>query len=450
MNTTPRLQWTVTSPATPWNDNCLPNAMTVVLAGVEVHLLSIIKNKYNTGNALLMSTYSALFFFLSAAVSGLVLTNKFGEFRVLASREGDSFQSKRSWVWVMRHFNYLTKHYSPRRSYCGYNVKVSTLESSRDVAGCFSFGGKKLPFDQPGEGLVYCLRCAVFAAAVKEWDTWNGKMPPESLGESLITFKCDARKRELNALPVFTRRALSRYITVTRSAAKGATPLLFVHGWPGSSLEVTKLLPLLTAVSIDHLSFYVVAPSLPGYSCIIHGRKVCLKKGFMRITRAMPRLSTRDTSLNLTFQQVNGLTGPLRICDARRRPGPYVSDRVFHLARARGGSRFPKLLQGWRGLHCRTGHQTGPQTLGFSLADSPVGLLAWIYEKLVAWSDAYPWTDDEVLPWIWFSREGPAASIRIYYEYAHLDKPKRARFPETSVPVGFSFFPKEVGQSEAE
>jgi hypothetical protein len=38
---------------------------------------------------------------------------------------------------------------------------------------------------------------------------------------------------------------------------------------------------------------------------------------------------------------------------------------------------------------------TKPQTLGFSLADSPVGLLAWIYEKLVAWSDAYPWTDDE-------------------------------------------------------
>ena len=38
---------------------------------------------------------------------------------------------------------------------------------------------------------------------------------------------------------------------------------------------------------------------------------------------------------------------------------------------------------------------TKPQTLGFSLADSPVGLLAWIYEKLVIGSDAYPWTDDE-------------------------------------------------------
>lgn len=40
-------------------------------------------------------------------------------------------------------------------------------------------------------------------------------------------------------------------------------------------------------------------------------------------------------------------------------------------------------------------HCTKPQTLGYGLADSPVGLLAWIYEKLVGWTDKYPWTDDE-------------------------------------------------------
>ena len=38
---------------------------------------------------------------------------------------------------------------------------------------------------------------------------------------------------------------------------------------------------------------------------------------------------------------------------------------------------------------------TQPQTIGYALADSPVGLLAWIYEKLVRWSDDYPWDDDE-------------------------------------------------------
>lgn len=38
---------------------------------------------------------------------------------------------------------------------------------------------------------------------------------------------------------------------------------------------------------------------------------------------------------------------------------------------------------------------TKPQTLGYALADSPAGLLAWVYEKLVNWTDAYAWTDDE-------------------------------------------------------
>lgn len=42
-----------------------------------------------------------------------------------------------------------------------------------------------------------------------------------------------------------------------------------------------------------------------------------------------------------------------------------------------------------------TQQSTRPQTLGYGLADSPVGLLAWIYEKLVNWTDAYPWDDDE-------------------------------------------------------
>ena len=65
---------------------------------------------------------------------------------------------------------------------------------------------------------------------------------------------------------------------------------------------------------------------------------------------------------------------------------------------------------------------TKPQTIGFALADSPVGLLAWIYEKLHDWTDNYPWTEDEILTWVCiyiFSTAGPAASVRIYYEASH-------------------------------
>ena len=48
-----------------------------------------------------------------------------------------------------------------------------------------------------------------------------------------------------------------------------------------------------------------------------------------------------------------------------------------------------------QGAGYSTEQATKPQTPGYSHADSPGGLLAWIYEKLVSWTDAYPWEDDE-------------------------------------------------------
>jgi hypothetical protein len=91
---------------------------------------------------------------------------------------------------------------------------------------------------------------------------------------------------------------------------------------------------------------------------------------------------------------------------------------------------------------------TKPHTLGFGLADSPVALLAWIYEKLHDWTDAYPWTDDEVLTWISiyaFSRAGPDAASRIYYEREH-DKTKanEMRVKYIDVPLGLSYFPQDL------
>lgn len=66
-----------------------------------------------------------------------------------------------------------------------------------------------------------------------------------------------------------------------------------------------------------------------------------------------------------------------------------------------------------------------PQTVAYCLEDSPVGLLGWMYEKLVHWTDDYPWTEDEVLTWIsvyWFSQAGPGASVRTYFEAEHPSK----------------------------
>lgn len=91
---------------------------------------------------------------------------------------------------------------------------------------------------------------------------------------------------------------------------------------------------------------------------------------------------------------------------------------------------------------------TKPQTISYALTDSPVGLLSFVYEKLHEWTDDYPWTDDEILTWIsiyWFSEAGPGAASTIYYEAANdksMDGPLQSWIDK---PLGFHFFPKEIG-----
>ena len=99
---------------------------------------------------------------------------------------------------------------------------------------------------------------------------------------------------------------------------------------------------------------------------------------------------------------------------------------------------------------------TKPQTIGYSMADSPVGLLAWIYEKLHDWTDNYAWSHDEILTWIsiyYFSVAGPHATQRIYYAFSHGDaingeRPAMERMCDFTpgVKIGLSRFPQELLQ----
>jgi len=96
---------------------------------------------------------------------------------------------------------------------------------------------------------------------------------------------------------------------------------------------------------------------------------------------------------------------------------------------------------------------TKPQTLAYALNDSPVALLAWIYEKLHDWTDGYPWTEEEVLTWVsiyQFSRMGPGAAHRIYYEVMHTEPGPRSVTRDVisgyirGVKLGLAYNPKEL------
>ncbi|KAJ2935539.1 hypothetical protein H1R20_g1553, partial [Candolleomyces eurysporus] len=252
-----------------------------------------------------------------------------------------------------------------------------------------------------------------------------------------------------------------------KSTVVDAVPLLFVHGWPGSFLEARKILPLLVEDSPEHPSFHVVVVSLPGYGF----SEAPKKKGF-----GVPQYAEIGHKLMLALgyneyvtqggdwgslitRKIAQVYGPKHskawhtntpIGEAphpTRRPWLLLSYLLFTLSpKEKAGLERTKWFQE-KGIGYFKEQSTQPQTLGYSLADSPVGLLGWIYEKLVNWTDEYPWTDDEVLTWIsiyWFSRAGPAASVRIYYEVSNQSPEGFARNIETPIPVGHSYFPKEL------
>lgn len=81
--------------------------------------------------------------------------------------------------------------------------------------------------------------------------------------------------------------------------------------------------------------------------------------------------------------------------------------------------------------------------------DSPAALLAWLHEKLVSWTDDYPWTNDEILTWVmlyWIN--GPVGSLRYYKEaktlYGKAEEQSYVVDQWSDVPLGVSVFPKEV------
>ncbi|KAI0034198.1 alpha/beta-hydrolase [Vararia minispora EC-137] len=288
----------------------------------------------------------------------------------------------------------------------------------------------------------------------------------------------DWRKAEaaLNSeLPMFTRNieveghgTLNVHYVHKKSSVANAIPLLFVHGWPGSFIEVRKILPILTAPeSADCPAFHVVCLGLPGYGFSEAprtkgfgpiqfaevGHKLMLALEYneyvmqggdwgQRIARAMaakygPK-HAKAWHTNMPMATPPSLFhSPLLYISYMLKPYTASDRESLRVSRE-----FDTTGRGYSHEH-----ETKPQTIGYSLADSPVGLLAWIYEKLIAWTDEYPWTDDEVLTWIsiyWFSRAGPAASVRIYYEH-RLSIAEQSKL-SVIIPTALAYFPQEIYQ----
>jgi pimeloyl-ACP methyl ester carboxylesterase len=264
---------------------------------------------------------------------------------------------------------------------------------------------------------------------------------------------------ELNALPQFRTQidGLGIHFIHVRSKHEKALPIILTHGWPGSILEFLQVIGPLTDPTAHggkaDEAFHVVIPSLPGFGFSDKPTEPGWR--LPRIANAWAELMARlgysryvaqggDWGAGVTSwmakQRPAGLAAvhlnlPILFPPPPAPVGGYTAEEQRALAQL---GKYATDAMGYASIQ-----GTRPQTLGYGLADSPVGQAMWIYEKFKEWSDNKGdpaeaisidrMLDDITLFWM---TDTAASSARLYYESFTQDF---ARMP-LELPVGVSVF----------
>jgi pimeloyl-ACP methyl ester carboxylesterase len=280
----------------------------------------------------------------------------------------------------------------------------------------------------------------------------------------------------LNALPQFTTEidGLNIHFIHVKSGHDNALPLIMTHGWPGSVIELLETVGPLTDPTAHggtpEDAFHLVLPSLPGYGFSGEPTQLGWENG--PIARAWAELMGR---LGYTRYVAQGGDVGAAVTDAMGRQAPegLLGIHVNLLALAIGlKDHLPAESEQERAAHDALNtfttdgfgyfleQSTRPQTIGYSLLDSPVGLAAWMldhdtdsyYKISRAFVDGEPvgnLTRESIVDNItmyWLTGTG-ASAARWYWEFGRALAAAGAAGqapPPVSVPVGFTAFPGEI------
>ena len=294
-------------------------------------------------------------------------------------------------------------------------------------------------------------------------DDWSQGIPlayvQEVAGYWAEEYDWRAREALLNRFDQYTTTidGLDLHFVHARSPHENAVPLLLTHGWPGSIVEFHKVIEPLTnptkygGDASD--GFHVVAPSLPGFG--FSGKPIEAGWGVDRIGAAFIQLMARlgydryvaqGGDWGSAITSVIGSTDPehcaaihLTLAMSTRPTGsPETPEEIDALAKM-------EYYVQWDSGYS-TQQKSRPQTVGYGLSDSPAGQLAWILEKMWAWTDCdgHPenaLTRDEMLDniMLYWATGSATSSARIYWESFG-----RGSRPVVTVPTGFAVYPKEI------
>ncbi|UNK72185.1 epoxide hydrolase [Microbacterium sp. H1-D42] len=214
------------------------------------------------------------------------------------------------------------------------------------------------------------------------------------LGELVGTWKeLDWRAREawLNQHPQFIAdvRGTGIHFAHLPSARADAPALLVMHGWPHTfalQLDFARLLP----------DFHVVVPSLPGFAfsepydgTLTETVMAELMHALMTEVLGYERFITYGEDVSANVSDLIAATHPESVSGILATHAHFGTDQERSLLDDPAARAFFDRLAAGGGPDGAYGHVQGtrPDTLAAALNDSPAGLLAWIGEKLVEWSD---------------------------------------------------------------
>lgn len=268
----------------------------------------------------------------------------------------------------------------------------------------------------------------------------------------------------LNAYPQFhaTVGDLGIHFLHVRSPHRDARPLILTHGWPGSVVEFLDVIGPLTEPEryggVVEDAFHVVIPSLPGYG--FSDKPTTPGVGIERIADAWDELMV---ALGYPHYYAQGgdwggfVTTAMGIKPPAGLLGIHVNMALASPEALGGLGELTADEQAVGGLPAYMEQEgayavqqaTRPQTLGYGLADSPAGQLAWIAEKFYAWTDCDGHPENAVARdvildnvMVYWLTNTAASSARLYWEsFAMISS-----FDEVALPSAYTLFPKEIVQ----
>jgi pimeloyl-ACP methyl ester carboxylesterase len=253
-----------------------------------------------------------------------------------------------------------------------------------------------------------------------------------------------------------------------KSPEAGATPLLLLHGWPGSIVEFLEVIgPLSDPGSHGGdpaEAFDLVIPSLPGFGVSgpiteagWNSRRIASALADLMRRLGYERYGAQGGDFGAFIAPDLGRVDPEHVIGVHVNAAtvgfiPYgaISEEELatfspvEKARAQRLSNFMAEGNGYFQIQA-----TRPQTLSYGLTDSPVGQLAWIVEKFKEWTNAAHEQPEDAVPrdailanvsLYWLTATAGSSADTCYYEGMHTnDSPTRSE-----VPTGVAVFAEDV------